>query len=450
MCYIRKPEPEAGYSCYETDRNTQYREDAILTNFTNLTCEGLTGLVFRKPLKLNMPGAISYLEDDFTGTGINIYQASQHTVSEVLQLGRYGYLVDFYNDGGKAYAKPYVAEAIINWKTRQINGKVMLSLLVLEEKIVLDERDEFSQDCKTQYRVLRLNANNEYTFQLYDEGGNAINNEQLVVGYNSQPFDFIPFFFAGSINNDWAVDKQPLYDLAILNLGHYRNSADYEESIFINGQPYLVVNVGEASQEDFTAANPTGIAYGSRKALILASGGDAKLLQANANQLVAQAMREKLEQAAKVGARLIESAGGRETAEAAKIRYGSQHASLYTTTSNIDEMFLNVIKTVCIFMGAPATEVEYQLNDDFYEQTADANLIAQQIMLLDRGVIAKDDIREYGRKTGFIEDNRTNAELEADSEADLDPLETSIDAKRRVNQTSNIASATSEDPSPGN
>mgnify|MGYP003402143258 FL=1 len=444
MSYIRKPEPEGMCDSYETDRNLQYREDAILTNFTNFTREGLTGLIFRKPLKLKLPKGMEYLEDNFTGAGINIYQASQHMASETLQLGRYGLLVDFYEDGGKAYIKPYIAESIINWKTKQVDGVMKLSLIVLQEKVIKDDKDEFAQDEVTQYRVLRLNNDNVYTYQMYNQAAQAIGQEQQVTDYNGNPFDMIPFYFVGSENNDTSVDKQPLYDLALINLGHYRNSADYEESIFINGQPYLVVDVGEASQEEFLAANPSGIAFGSRKVLVLASGGTAQLLQANPNQLVAQAMKEKLEQAAKVGARLIESAGGRETAEAAKIRYGSQHASLYTLTSNMSWGGADAIRAACVFMGTDPTQVEYELNSDFYEQTADANLLAQQIMLLDRGIIAKDDIREYGRKTGFIEDNRTNEVLEAESEAELDPLEVDDDITRRANQTSNTTTASGE------
>ena len=444
MSYIRKPEPEGMCDSYETDRNLQYREDAILTNFTNFTREGLTGLIFRKPLKLKLPKGMEYLEDNFTGAGINIYQASQHMASETLQLGRYGLLVDFYEDGGKAYIKPYIAESIINWKTKQVDGVMKLSLIVLQEKVIKDDKDEFAQDEVTQYRVLRLNNDNVYTYQMYNQAAQAIGQEQQVTDYNGNPFDMIPFYFVGSENNDTSVDKQPLYDLALINLGHYRNSADYEESIFINGQPYLVVDVGEASQEEFLAANPSGIAFGSRKVLVLASGGTAQLLQANPNQLVAQAMKEKLEQAAKVGARLIESAGGRATAEAAKRRYGSQHASLYTVASNMSWGGADAIRAACVFMGTDPTQVEYELNSDFYEQTADANLLAQQIMLLDRGIIAKDDIREYGRKTGFIEDNRTNEVLEAESEAELDPLEVDDDITRRANQTSNTTTASGE------
>ncbi len=408
QCYIRTPDID------DPIRSKQYKEDAILTNFTKLTCEGLTGLVFRKQLSKTLPVDLDYLEDDITGSGINLYQFSQHSVYEVLQTGRYGYLVDYHNDGQKAYIKPYRAETIINWKAKEIDGIVQPWLIVLKEEKILDEDDMFCQESEEQYRVLML-LDGMYSQVIYNKDLQPIENI-IPTDFNGKPFAYIPFVFVGSENNDWMVDAQPLFDLSILNLGHYRNSADYEESIFICGQPYSWINVGEATAEEFKEANPSGVAYGSRKVLIVANGGSANLLQANPNQLVAQAMNEKIEQAAKIGARLIETAGGRETAEAAKIRYSSQHSALYTLTSNVSWAIERALQIVCAFMGTNPDEIEFALNDEFYDDVADANLLAQQIMLLDRGVISADDIREYGRKTGFIDDSRTNEDIIADAE----------------------------------
>lgn len=399
MCHLRIPEPNDPKSL----RNEQYKKDGILTNFTNLTCEGLTGLIFRKKLRLTLPEKINYLIEDFTGSGINIYQFSQHTASELLQVGREGLLVDFYEDGGKAFIKPYCAENIINWKTKVINGVVQYSLITLCEEVSINSDDPFDQGKIRQYRVLRLDNDNQYYQEIYDERNKLIDLKDIR-DYNGNTLNYIPFVFLGSQNNDQEVDKIPLYDLAVLNLGHYRNSCDYEESIFINGQPYLVVDPGDTSIEEFEAANPNGIAYGSRRVLILGQGGNPVLLQANPNQLVAQAMAEKLEQAARIGARLIEPAGGRETAEAARIRYGSQHSALYTLTSNMGWGVTKAIQIACQFMGADPDKVKYVLNKDFYEDTADPNLIAQQMLMLEKGVVSKEEIRDYGIKTGMLKD----------------------------------------------
>jgi hypothetical protein len=406
--HIRNPDMYDLYSI----RNVQYKQDAVLTNFTNLTREGLTGLVFRKKLRLAMPPELSYLEEDFTGTGINIYQFSQHTVSETIQLGRYGFLVDYYTDGGKAYVKPYCAESIINWKAARINGVVQLTLVVLQETVPADEGDLFCQDTVVQYRVLRLDENNKYIQEIYN-ADEEYESSIEITNYNGSFFNYIPFVFVGSANNDWDVDQQPLYDLAVLNLAHYRNSADEEESIFLNGQPYLVIDPGTVSEEEFRAANPQGIRYGSRTALVIGNGGHTTLMQANPNQMVSTAMDKKLEQAAKIGARLITPPAGRETAEAARIRYGAQHSALYTLTSNIEWAVIECIETVCEFMGLSDAGIEYILNKDFYDETADANVLAQQIMLMDKGVISSQEIREYEERANLIldADDKVNADL---------------------------------------
>jgi hypothetical protein len=54
---------------------------------------------------------------------------------------------------------------------------------------------------------------------------------------DGEAWNYIPFTFVGSVNNDETPDLPPLYDLAVLNVAHYRNSADYEESCYMVGQP---------------------------------------------------------------------------------------------------------------------------------------------------------------------------------------------------------------------
>ena len=400
QCYIRRPDVQ------DELRNERYREDAILTNFTALTCEAFVGLVFSKKLTLSLPPELSYLMDDTTGSGINIWQFAQSSVSELLQVGRNGLLVDYDNDAQKAFIKPYRAEAIINWKTGSVNGYVQPWLIVLEEQIIVDDEDIFSQDTALQYRVLIL-EDGVYKQYVYNSNGDEISG-YIPLDYNGRSFDYIPFVFIGSVNNDADVDKEPLYDMAVLNLGHYRNSADYEESIWINGQPYLVINVGEANAEEFAAANPNGVQYGSRKGLVLASGGSANLLQANPNQLVAQAMNEKLIQASKTGARLIEESGGRETAEAARIRYASQHSVLYTLTSNASWGIEDAIKIVARYMGVNEDIVKFKLNDQFYDESADGNVMNSYTAWFDRGIISADDMREYGKKVGLLNSENTD------------------------------------------
>ena len=424
MDFIREVDPN------DKVRTDQYKQDAILTNFTKLTKTGLIGLVYKKPTEIKLPEPLQYLTEDATGTKFGLEQFSQQVMGEVLMTGRLGLLIDYpkpnegedpKDDDGTNVSrlKPYVAESIINWQYRVDGSESKLCLVVLKETISkqANPNDMFKWEDDIQYRVLYLNTNNEYQQSVWDAQFQMVGPWVTPIDYNGKAFEEIPFIFIGSENNDPSVDPIPLYDLAILNLGHYRNSADYEESIFVTGQPTVFLAV-EGSQDEFKVLYPNGINFGSRAGYNLGPNGRAELLQANPNQLVAQAMAEKLKEAAALGARLISPAGGRETAEAAKIRYGAQNSALYTITHNIALAFVKALWYVSRFMQEMPEDSTFVLNDQYYEDAADPNLIAQQIMLLDRQVISSDDIRDYLRDTGVISEERSNEAITKDAKAD--------------------------------
>ena len=428
-------------------RTKQYREDAILTNFTRLTQDGLIGLVYRKPAKIEVPAELEYLVDDATGTGFGLEQASQAHMLELFKTGRIGLLADMCLDAGSdglARIKSYAAENIRMWKTRTVGSKTLPWLITLSETTEkVDPDDVFSCDEVVQYRVLFLNSNNEYEQHIYDEDQNLVS-AIMPLDYNGKPFNEIPFMFVGSENNDPKCDPIPLFDLAMLNLGHYKNSADYEESIFITGQPTLFVSM-EMSEEEFKLMNPNGMKIGARGGHNLGPNGKAELVQANPNQLVAQAMKEKIEQAAYIGARLIAQAGGRETAEAARIRYGAQNSALYNMTHNESRAIEQMLWWLSVFMMETPAESEFELNDQYYEDSADPLLIAQEIMLMQNGVISKDDIRNNLRGVGVIPMDRSNEDIE--KEIDLvDPMiGAPIVPTRRTNAPSSAVNATGTD-----
>ena len=64
-------------------------------------------------------------------------------------------------------------------------------------------------------------------------------------------------------------------------------------------------------------------------------------------------------------------------------------------------------------MGVNTTPV-FIINDDFYDKSIDAQMLMAKIQLLDRGVIAKTDLRASLRKAGEVE--RTDEEIEAEAE----------------------------------
>ncbi len=157
-------------------------------------------------------------------------------------------------------------------------------------------------------------------------------------------------------------------------------------------------------------------------------------------------MKEKLEQALALGARLIAPPGGRETAEAAKMRFASQNSSLAIVVTNISLAVEQGLRWAQMFMSKelPVEDsIVFQLTTEFYDETADPNLLNAMQMLLDRGVIAVSDMRAYGRKTGFIEEERTDEIIEAEAEV-ADPLGGLLSGnKGRPTKTPNTTTETS-------
>jgi hypothetical protein len=97
---------------------------------------------------------------------------------------------------------------------------------------------------------------------------------------NGDVWETIPFTFVGSTNNDPKVDDEPIYDLAALNLAHYRNSASYEDTVFWCGQVQPVITgLTQAWVDD----NLQGITVGSGSVLPLPEGSGMEFLQAQPN-----------------------------------------------------------------------------------------------------------------------------------------------------------------------
>jgi len=352
--------------------------------------------------------------------------------SDTLLTGRYGLLVDYpqtdegltqaevSNKGLQASILAYPAESIINWRCEVVDGVKQLTMVVLQEpRIKPLDNDPYDVEHCMYHRVLML-LEGVYTQLLYDENNELVAKDIVPRKSNGSTWDVIPFEFIGSTNNDETSDKAPLYDIAEVNVAHYRNSADYEESSFIVGQPTPVIAGLTQSWVDDNFAN--GIELGSRAGLLLPLDANASLLQSAPNQMPERGMELKESQMVKIGTRIIEDSSGAETAEAAKIRFAGQNSKLGSLIINIEEGFRKSLMWLGEFMGGEG-EVTLEINKEFYDATIDPQMLAQTMMLQDRGVISKSDVRYLLRRGNLLEADRTDEEIEADAEvAEIEPV----------------------------
>lgn len=375
------PIPDADTGGTTTDARYQnYIMRAVFYNVTGRTLTGLVGQVFGRETIVEMPPELEMIAEDVAGDGVSIEQQAKKALEYVLSLGRGGLLADFptttgavtkaQQDSGEVrpIIKLYRPENIINWRTKRVGAKVMLSLVVLVEGFDVED-DGFEAKTITAYRVLRLNEANQYIVQLYTEetedGKSTITEQGELITpkqANGKPFDFIPFTFMGPENNDSTIDSAPLYAMANINVAHYRNSADYEDSCFVSGQPTPYFS--GLTEEWVTNVMKGKVYLGSRGGIMLPKGGLAGLLQANPNSMPKEAMEHKEHQMVALGAKLVEERTIRRTATEARQDEASETSILSSSTKNVNSAYNQALLWAQMFVNGDG-EIKFTLNSDF-------------------------------------------------------------------------------------
>lgn len=428
--YLPVPDPETADERLgeNTLRYRQYIRRAVFANYTGRTKNALVGAAFRKPPSYELPEGLEYLINDATGDGLGIEQLAKDELSNLLETGRTLLLVDFPQaEAGlsaediqrlaiRASIIPYTCEQVVNWRTDTVGGRKLVTMIVLAENYKTAD-DEFGHDSEVQYRVLRLREDG-YTQQVYRED-EPFTEEIYPRKSDGSTWDVIPAVFVGSKNNDSTIDDAPLSDIADVNIAHYRNSADYEESCFITGQPTLFLT-HSLNMEEFFEYNPEGIKLGARAGHVLGESGSATLLQPNANQLVLEAMRAKEGQMVALGARIITDRGSNETAEGARIRFASENSVLGDIVGNLSAALEQCIFWCGEFMGV-GDDIKFAINREFYDKSVDPQLIMSMVTLMDRQIISDQDIFDRLKSAGIIDGARTLEDVREEM-GDLPPV----------------------------
>lgn len=422
--YLPKPNP-ADLSEENKKRYDQYIERAVFYNVTQRTHAGLVGQVFQQDPIVELPALMEPLMVDADGAGVSLEQQSKKALGEVLGFGRCGLLVDYprvedaasRQDLLDGKVRPtiilYEPWDIINWRTTTVGAKKLLSLVVIAESYVAED-DGFEAQTEKQWRVLRLELETgHYRVEIWreDNGTHQEYERYYPLDASGNHLTEIPFTFVGSVNNDPNVDLPPLYDLATLNIAHYRNSADYEEACYIVGQPtpYLA-GLTKDWVEDVLKGQ---VHLGSRAAIPLPQGGTAGLLQANPNTMPKEAMEAKERQMVALGAKLVEQTAVQRTATEAKQEEASEVSVLATSAKNVAAGYRTALAWCGLFLGTDQ-EAHFDLNTDFEIGRMSAQDRAQLIAEWQSGAIAFEEMRFNLRRANvaYLEDEEAKDAIE--------------------------------------
>jgi hypothetical protein len=460
--YLPMPNPD-DTSKENMARYQTYITRAVFFNVAQRTQFGLRGQVFLRDPLVELPSLLKPMIEDATGSGVTLQQLAQEGVDKVLGHGRCGLYVDYPNmttaDGQsrgvsraevesgevKPMLKLIHARDGINWRTVKRGAKTLLSLVVFKE--TYDEEDDgFETKTGEQWRVLRL-VNNEYFIEIYrDRMGQAPVERYRPLDSDGNPFDEIPFVFMGSVNNDPTIDPPPMYDLCALNMAHYRNSADYEDSVYTVGQPtYWFSGLTQKWIDDTMGGQ---IRLGANGGIPLPVDGSAGILQAEPNTLAKEAMDQKEAQMLALGAKLIEASQTQRTATEADYDNISETSILSTVAKNVGSAFQWALGFAARFVGQADGKIAYELNTEFdlvnLSPEERKTLIAEYVA----GVITWTEVRDSLRRAGIASLTDKEAKAETESE-EADRMANAVKEAEGLAKAAAAADPNANDDAPG-
>uniref|UniRef100_A0AAU6VZY7 Portal vertex protein n=1 Tax=Pseudomonas phage Pavpe01 TaxID=3138545 RepID=A0AAU6VZY7_9VIRU len=428
-----------------------YKGRAVFYNVTRRTLQGLSGQVFARDPVSEIPDSLDAVENDATGSGISAAQTAKRLLNYSLSYGRGGIYVDYPNtEGGASKAeldtgriRPTIHTAspgtVVNWRTITVGSQTLLSLVVIAETWpFFDDGFEIKHGC--QFRVMSLvgeideenvaTGTLKYQVEVYREHNPTVwNGDQIPKGKNfhlsqgpyfptdpnGNNLDEIPFMFVGSENNDTDVDNPPLYDMAALNIAHYRNSADYEEACFVMGQPtYWFSGLTEEWMKNVLHGQ---IRLGSWGGVPLPPNSSAGLIQMNANTMPFEAMGHKENQMVALGAKLVEQASVQRTATEARQDETAETSFLAASAKNVSAAMTWAFQWCALFVdGSRDVKIVYELNTDFDLMKMTPEQRAQTIKEWQGGALTFSEMRAVLRKGGVATEDDKVAKAQIDIE----------------------------------
>lgn len=412
--YLRELNP-TDTSVANIKRNEAYKKFAVFYNFTAYTLAGLLGEAYIHDPVIDLPAGLEYLNDNCDGLGNSLVQCSQSSEGETLKKGRAGLLTTFPKVDGpvsradinsgrvRATISQIDAKRIVNWRVSNFGGISKLSLLVIKESLDENHEDGFSLKEETIYRELRLidgecidrkwrKNEKEDKFEIIE------GSEHILLDGNGSKWDEIPFSFIGSSNNDSTVDSVDMYDLAIINISHYRNSADFEDSVWYSGQSQPWAS---GIDESFLQMMKDHQMYvGGRNLFGVPSGESFGFAVAPPNPLVRQAMIDKVELAMGLGARFIQPGSAAKTATQSAGEQKAAYSILSLVSANVSDAYTKALKFAARYMNQDEDSIAFQLNTEFLPVSATSADIKEMVAGWVSGAVPTDDYTRYMQKIG--------------------------------------------------
>lgn len=397
---------------------------------TGRTFEGMLGMVFRQAPVLQDAEGLDALVSDIDLSGTSLDGQARQVLGEIMQAARVGVLVEYptvapgaqpatvaqaQQSNLRPYTTVYTAEAITNWRVDRIGNAMRLTMLVLHETVCeTDPADVYATLEIEQYRALLL-IDGAYVQRIYRRAQAAAGKggwefTEVVPLMNGAPLREIPFFVFGPTENTLAEQQPPLQQLADVNFGHFKNTADLEHGAHFAGLPTPYVT-------GFSPDEGKAIAIGSPTFLCFPAA-DAQVgfleFEGQGLQALEKRCEVKEQQMAALGARMLApEKSGVEAEGALAMRHTGESAVLANMANLVSTGMTRVLQTMAQWAGV-TSQVKYQLNTDFMPVGLGAQDLAALVQAYQAGAISFETLIDNLKRGEIVPAERT-----ADDEKDL-------------------------------
>jgi hypothetical protein len=287
-----------------------------------------------------------------------------------------------------------------SWRFERVGTDYKLTLVVLRYQQEVHGDDGYEIEYRDALLELRL-LNGRYVAQRWEKAGGDWEKVSEVMPHDStgKPMTEIPFLFVGSETNTPTVDQPPMLDVCKVNIGHWNNSAEYEDSVFTVGQ-------AQPWMSGATERHLDQIKYvGSSTLIGVPEGGQFGFAQPKPNTLAREAMVDKVDMMVGLGAMFIQPGSAVKTATQAEGDQRVQHSVLSLIASNCSEAYTQCLTWCAQFMGATDT-VEYAVSQDFVDPR-DAQMLQQVMAAFATRALPIDDYLRWMQRYNLVDPEKT-------------------------------------------
>lgn len=367
----------------QNDRYSFYASFAELPEITQPMAEGIQGMIHDRPPKVELPSSLAYLKESATADGRSLQELWQHITREIFHAGRISLLADLQGGntvtGDRLYLCPYVAESLINWRLDP-SGQVGNALMVVLHETHWRNKDDDEYEMEEVDRWLELRLDPEtsrYSVRLHE----SVRGKDPVVvpqddsdadgwfepSLRGKAFEEIPVTVINAQTRGFEYGPVPVWSLAKRALAIFRKSADFNRSLYIKGDPQVVVTGARKNEVGDEIGGGSAWIFTNHlaKAYYLDIEGDGIPLQA-------KAIEAEYDRFYSEAGHLLETkAKGVEAAEALRMRQAMKQVTVKSLVQNAGDGLEEALRSIGRLQGMKDSELEkisFIPNLDFAEK----------------------------------------------------------------------------------